>query len=95
MERRREVRTVVNLPVLITELDPPGQTPERGLLKDVSRSGMLVRISHSIASGSLVKVETKDMMTVGEVIRCKADGNAFEAGLVLRHSVEDLLALIQ
>jgi|HubBroStandDraft_6_1064221.scaffolds.fasta_scaffold576469_2 hypothetical protein len=88
IERRREVRTVVNMPVLVTELDPPGQAPESGILIDVSKNGMLVRISHAIASGSLLKVTTPEMLTLGEVVRCVPDGDGFDVALALRHSLD-------
>jgi hypothetical protein len=94
MDRRREERTVVNMPVLVTELDPPGQAPERGLLIDVSKNGMLVRISHSMNSGALLKVQTPDLLTLGEVVRCQPDGDAFDVALALRHSLEGAIDLI-
>jgi hypothetical protein len=88
IERRREVRTVVNIPVLVTELDPPGQAPRSGVLKDVSKNGMLVRISHAMPSGALLKVATPDMLTLGEVVRCLPDGDGFDVALALRHSLD-------
>jgi hypothetical protein len=94
MERRREPRTVVNMPVLVTELDPPGQPPERGLLINVSKNGMLVRISHSMNSGALLKVQTPDILTLGEVVRCQPEGDAFDVALALRHSLEGAIESI-
>jgi hypothetical protein len=94
MNRRREERTVVNMPVLVTELDPPGQAPQRGLLIDVSKNGMLVRISHRMNSGALLKVQTPDLLTLGEVVRCQPDGDAFDVALALRHSLEGAVDLI-
>jgi hypothetical protein len=94
MERRREVRTTVNMPVLVTELDPPGQAPERGILKNVSKNGMLVRMSHAMTSGSLLRVETPEILTLGEVVRCQPDGDAFDVALALRHSLDGAIDLI-
>lgn len=88
IERRREVRTVVNMPVRVTELDPPGQAPQRGILVDVSKNGMLVRLSHAMASGSLLRVETPEILTLGEVVRCVPHDDAFDVALMLRHSLE-------
>jgi hypothetical protein len=88
IDRRREARTVVNMPVRVTELDPPGQPPQGGILIDVSKNGMLVRISHAIASGTLLRVETPEILTLGEVVRCVPHEEAFDVALALRHSLE-------
>ncbi len=88
IERRRDVRTVVNMPVLVTELDPPGQAPQHGILKDVSKNGMLVRLSHALPSGSLLKVATSEILTLGEVVRCLPDGDGYAVALALRHSLD-------
>jgi len=92
MEKREEVRTSLHEPVIVTEVDPPGQ-PTGGVLKNVSGSGMLVRLPHSISRRSMVKVETKDMLMLGEVLRCEPDGDSFKVALALRHSLQSLTGL--
>jgi hypothetical protein len=93
MEKRNEVRTALNEPVIVTEVDPPGQPPTGGVLKNISGSGMQVRLPHGFARRSLVKVETKDMLMLGEVIRCEPDGDGFKVALALRHSLQGLAGL--
>ncbi len=93
MEKREHVRTALHEPVIVTEVDPPGQPPTGGVLNNVSGSGMLVRLPHGIARRSLVKVETKDMLMLGEVLRCEPDGDSFKVALALRHSLQSLTGL--
>ncbi|HEY1758112.1 MAG TPA: PilZ domain-containing protein [Bryobacteraceae bacterium] len=95
MEHRREIRTDVNLAVELTELEAPEQFPQNGVLKNVSRSGMLVRMAHGIASGSLVKVKARGVLTLGEVVRCQPAAEGFDVALALRNTLEDLVAFIQ
>jgi hypothetical protein len=92
---RREVRTSVNLEIELTELEAPGRIPQNGVLKNVSKSGMLVRMSHGIACGSLVKVKAKGILTLGEVVRCQPSEQEFDVALALRNTFEDVVALIQ
>jgi hypothetical protein len=93
MEKRDEVRPALHEPVIVTEVDPPGQPPTGGVLNNVSGSGMLVRLPHSISRRSMVKVETKDMLMLGEVLRCEPDGDSFKVALALRHSLQSLTGL--
>jgi hypothetical protein len=93
MEKRDEVRTALNEPVIVTEVDPPGQPPTGGVLKNISGSGMQVRLPHGIARRSMVKIETKDMLMLGEVVRCEPDGDGFKVALALRHSLQSLAGL--
>jgi hypothetical protein len=93
MEKRDEVRTALDEPVIVTEVDPPGQ-PTGAVLKNISGSGMQVRLPHGIARRSMVKVETKDMLMLGEVIRCEPDGDSFKVALALRHSLQSLSGLV-
>jgi hypothetical protein len=95
MEHRREVRTNVNLAIELTELEAPGRIPQKAVLTNVSRSGMLVRMSHGIACGALVKVKAKGILTLGEVVRCLPADQEFDVALALRNTLEDLVVLIQ
>jgi hypothetical protein len=94
MEKRDEARTALNEPVIVTEVDPPGQPPTGGVLKNISGSGMQVRLPHGIPRRSMVKVETKDMLMLGEVVRCEPDGDSFKVSLALRHSLQSLSGLV-
>jgi hypothetical protein len=93
MEKRDDVRTDLHEPVIVTEVDPPGQPPTGGVLRNVSESGMQVRLPHGIARRSMVKVETRDMLMLGEVLRCEPDGDSFKVALALRHSLQSLAGL--
>ena len=53
---------------------------------DISGSGLRVWMPNPIPCGSPVKVESKQMVMVGEVGRCQADGEGYVVGLMVFHS---------
>ena len=58
-----------------------------GSILDMAGSGLRIGVPHPIPCGVAVKVETSEMVLLGEVCRCEAFEGAFEAGLTLSHSV--------
>jgi hypothetical protein len=93
MERRGEPRAEVNAPAVITELGSHPQRPTGGIVQDISGTGMRIRLSRAIACNAAVRVETGDMLYLGEAVRCQPDGEGFCVALMLRHSLTDLPAL--
>jgi len=90
MERRSEPRVQANAPVIITVLVGQRQEPMGGMIQEVSGSGMRVRLPQAIARNTPVRIETSDMLLLGEVVRCEPADNEFHLGLMLRHSLQDL-----
>ncbi len=50
---------------------------------DVSRGTLRLRLPNPIPRGSPVKVETDDMVTLGEVSRCQFDLDSYIVSLML------------
>lgn len=88
-ERRRELRLPADCPAVITVLgiDPPWTI--RGTVADLSGRGLGLKASSPIALHSPVKVESDDLLLLGEVCRCQAVGDDFSLGL----QVQEWLAL--
>lgn len=93
MDRRSEPRAEANAPAVITELGSHPRRPAGGVVQDISGNGMRIRLSRAIACNAAVRVETGDMLYLGEVVRCEPDGEGFSVGLMLRHSLTDLPGL--
>jgi hypothetical protein len=93
MERRSEPRVEANAPVIVTELGSQGRHPMGGMAQDISGCGMRLKLPQAIACGAPVRVETKDMLLLGEVVRCEPDGEGFRIGLTIHHSLKDLQEL--
>ena len=67
-----------------------GMPPMSGTALDLSGSGLRIHLKNPIPCGSPVKVETKQMLMLGEVCRCEPDANGYELGLTLFHSLTGL-----
>jgi hypothetical protein len=93
MERRKERRFSDSEPVVVTELGQRRLRPKGGLIVEVSEGSLTLKLPTAIACGVAVKVETKNMLMLGEVLRCDPAGDEFRIALKLRHSLQDLPAL--
>ncbi|MDP8983219.1 MAG: hypothetical protein M3O35_21805 [Acidobacteriota bacterium] len=60
---------------------------------ELSGRGMRVRAPIAVAAGSAVKVETQDVLFLGEVCHCAPDGEAYAIGLDLDQALTGLLEL--
>jgi hypothetical protein len=49
---------------------------------------MTVKLPTAIQAGTSVRVETKDMLVLGDVARCDATHDGFRLGLILRYSLQ-------
>lgn len=93
VDRRKEPRFQPNLPVTVTVLGyPPGPTL-KGRVMDVSGSGIRLSVPLPVALGAPVKVEANETLSLGEVCRCLPDGDGYELGLQLSHTLTTLLDL--
>jgi hypothetical protein len=93
MDRRQETRVEANEPVVITEVGANRRHRMGGMIHDMSGCGMLIKLPRSIATSTLVRVETSSMLLLAEVVRCEADGGGFRVALMVRHSLQSLQAL--
>ncbi len=93
MDRRQEPRVEANEPVVITELGDHRRHPMGGMIQDLSGGGMLIKLPRSIATDTLVRVETGSMLLLGEVVRCEPDGEEFRVALIICRSLQNLHSL--
>jgi hypothetical protein len=66
------------------------QPPFSGLVADMSGSGLRLEVPVSIPCGSSVRVETSDLLVLGEVCRCQPLGDRYSVALTLTHSLGGL-----
>jgi hypothetical protein len=59
----------------------------------MSGSGLRIKLALPIPCGAPVKLETEDMLMLGEVVRCEALGQSYSVGLSLSHSLVALSEL--
>jgi hypothetical protein len=95
MDRRSEPREEANAPVVISELGTSRPDPIGGMIEDISGSGMRIKLPYAIACNTPVRIETKDMLLLGEVARCEPVGDEFQLALVIRHSLGNLQDLVR
>lgn len=89
-ETRREQRLPANTPVTITVLGILGEPKAIGTVLDMSGSGLRLKLPMPIPCGAPVKLETGDMLMLGEVARCEPLGQCYSVGLSLSHSLAAL-----
>jgi hypothetical protein len=89
MERRAERRVAANEPIVVAEVGQRRLHPKGGLLVEISKSSLTIKLPEAIACGAAMEVETADMLMLGEVnavrpgwrrIPCGIDAEAFVAG---------------
>jgi hypothetical protein len=85
-EWRKESRLRADQPVTVRSLGLMRMAPIAGRVLDISGSGLRVWMTNPMPCGSPVKVESKQMVMVGEVGRCQADGEGYVVGLMVFHS---------
>ncbi len=93
--RRREPRFQPNIPVSLKVLGwPPGPIMD-GHVRDVSGSGMRVRVPLPVACGASVQIESNGTLSLGEICRCNPVEDAYELGIQLSHTLASLKQLDQ
>lgn len=94
MEKRREPRVEANEPVVVTALGHDRNMPMGGMVQDMSLGGLLMKLPEAIAAGTLVRIETCDMLVLGEAVRCETAGEEFRVAVKVRHSLRGLQDLV-
>ena len=84
MDRRQEPRFRLAQPMRVTVLDPSHQEIEASVL-DISAGGLCLHLRSPIRAGTLVKVETPEILLLGDICYCTADEDGFRAGFVMQH----------
>jgi hypothetical protein len=92
-ETRREQRLPANTPVTVTVLGILGEPKAIGTVLDMSGSGLRLELSLPLPCGAPVKLETNDVLMLGEVVRCEPLGQSYSVGLSLSHSLAALSEL--
>ncbi len=77
----------------ITVLGILGEPKALGTVVDMSGSGLQLKLPLPIPCGAPVKLETADMLMLGEVVRCEPQGQSYSVGLSLSHSLAALSEL--
>jgi hypothetical protein len=103
MERRTTRRTPVRIPAELRTLQEEGGQTRQGppvevLLEEVSGRGARIRLPLLLRPGTLVQLETNEDLFLGEIIHCRAEADAFVAGVevdCLLHAVSGVRALMQ
>jgi PilZ domain len=85
-ESRKESRLRADQPVTVRSLGVNRMPPAAGRVLDISGSGLRLWMPNPIPCGSPVKVESKQMVMVGEVGRCQAEGEGYVVGLMVLHT---------
>ena len=92
-ERRREHRVQTKEAALITLLGPPGGPPIQGIVTDLSGSGLQILSPRPLPCGTLVRVEGRNRLLLGEVLRSEPDGESYTIGVKVKHALHSLTDL--
>jgi hypothetical protein len=71
----------------------PDRTSEGGLIVGIANGSLTVKLPTAIQAGTSVRVETMDMLVLGEVERCETTDDGFRLGLILRSSSQQQPAI--
>jgi PilZ domain len=83
VERRREARYATCEAVEVCILDVESQ-PQRGILRDVSRSGLRIELSLPLGAGAHLEVVLVDRAIIfGEARYCRRSAHAYQVGVVI------------
>ncbi len=83
VNKRRESRIAADTPVMLTVLRILGEPMVSGLVNNVSGSGLSVDVRVPIPCGAQVRVESADLVMLGEVCRCEPFADGYSVALVL------------
>ena len=90
MERRKEPRVEINEPVTVTVLGDPDSPSFVATAIEMSGSGMRFLSPRPVKYQATVKVQTRDFLLLGEVIRIEASALGHAVALKLSHSLGSL-----
>ena len=82
-ERRSEARYDTDQPAVLTEINPLtfGSTPVR--VRDVSRSGLKIYLSHLLYPGAMVHIRSRKIVVTAEVRYCVQSTGGYVAGMAI------------
>jgi hypothetical protein len=86
-ERRKEPRIQINQEVTVTLLGGQDSPPFRAVAEDMSGSGMRILSQHPVPYQTVVKVEMRDLLLLGEVIRVQVCDRGNVVALKFWHSL--------
>ena len=73
---------------------PRGRSAEACVL-DFSESGIRLRSPEPLPVNAAVRIDAEDLLLLGEVTRCDAEGGAYNVGILLSHSLASCAELEQ
>ena len=91
-ERRSDDRVDTYLPAVVSRCDSPDVRLE-GRLINLSTIGTCVLLHAPIAPGTLVRIESGDMLLLAEVRHCSPEQDSYRLGLRVEHGLFDLTGL--
>lgn len=90
-EGRREPRLAVRLPGVVVALSGDGERAVKGMVLDVSLSGMRLKVPEAVDAGTMIFIELGSTLVAGEVRHCLAGENGhFEAGIEITDVLSDM-----
>ena len=89
MERRAEARFDVDRPVRVTSLEHPADSWPAAV-RNLSGRGMRLIVPQAIAAGVPIRVDADNIMFLGEVCYCHAEGSGYAIGLMVEHVLAGL-----
>jgi hypothetical protein len=90
VERRKEHRIEINQEVTVTVLSEPDRPPFQAVAVEISGSGMRLLSPYPVSYQAAVKVEARDLLLLGEVVRVQVSQQGTTLGLKLLHSLDSL-----
>jgi PilZ domain len=92
-DQRLEQRFAASTSVAVTILGVLGEPKFLGVIVDMSGSGLRLNLPLPVPLGAPVKIETGDMLMLGEVVRCEPAGQTFSVGIAVSQSLTALAEL--
>jgi hypothetical protein len=90
VERRKEPRIAINENVTVTVLGETDSEPFQATALELSSNGMRLRSTCAVPYQAVVKVHSRDLLLLGEVIRVQAAEGGVVWALKLQHSLDSL-----
>ena len=95
MESRRESRLQALIPASITLLHVQEPQQESGWVVEISGRGARLHMDVPIPCGTLLKIELRDQLLLGEAVHSVAADGGYTIGIRLSHSLSGLAELQQ
>jgi hypothetical protein len=93
VERRKEVRFPKQEPVRIAALAASGSEAHHGTLVESAGSTIKVATSAPVECGSMLKIEGRDFLLLGEVCRVQPSDSGFDVAIRIAHALTGLAEL--